>query len=52
MTATRDSHIVRQFVGERRRDGVLRRNLYSGLAVMAGVTLAFVAVVLTLALNR
>jgi hypothetical protein len=33
------------------RDGVVRRTFYSGLVVIAGVTLAFVAVAVSLALN-
>ena len=32
-------------------DGVLRRTFYSGLVVIAGVTLAFVAVAVSIALN-
>jgi len=49
MSPSGDCPIFRPHFGE--RGWVLRRTLYSGLVVIGGVTLAFVAVAVTLAFN-
>jgi hypothetical protein len=50
MPTTPAAHMVRARQGK--EEGVLRRSLYGSAVVFACVALAFIAVVLTLVLNR